>query len=445
MQIFTLAEIRIPPDRQRGAPNPEAVADLADSIEKLGLINPITVDRNSEGTMDLLAGETRYRAMLLLSSQGICVKYSGTTLPLGSVPVNLYTDLSPLARAEIELEENIKRTELPWQRRELAIKRIFDLKLPQATTRQEAYREVIRTIDKVSAEAHVQAKDLSVTPAVVHQAVILSDHLTRPEVAKAKTRNEALKIVSRILRKEEDATRAQTIVGVPGIIQGDALSILASFPDGHFHAICSDPPYGIGITQMSYQSSSEQEYDDSYETWVPLMEGLCDQLRRVLTADASGYLFCDFSRFSDLEGMLRRSGFDVFPRPFIWDRSPDGRLTTPEKWPRRCYECIVYFRRGTRPLYEVRSDVLRFPADRDQLNYHGAKKPVELYVDLLQRIVRPGDRVVDPFAGSGPLLRAGRKLSLETVLIEKDPAYFGLIQKLAEEPAPAPLLADGPL
>lgn len=92
--------------------------------------------------------------------------------------------------------------------------------------------------------------------------------------------------------------------------------------------------------------------------------------------------------------------------------------------------------------------MLRYPADRDQGNYHGAKKPVDLYLDLLQRIVRPGDRVVDPFAGSGPLLRAGKKLSLETVLIEKDPAYFGLIQKLAEESTEAqqPLvLPDSPI
>ena len=33
---------------------------------------------------------------------------------------------------------------------------------------------------------------------------------------------------------------------------------------------------------------------------------------------------------------------------------------------------------------------------------HGAQKPVVVYQNLLQRSVRAGDKVLDPFAGTGP-------------------------------------------
>ena len=74
------------------------VQDLADSIQRVGQINPITVTRDGV----LIAGERRLEACKLISMDyKISVRYVDE---LDSTELQL-----------IELEENLKRAELSWQ------------------------------------------------------------------------------------------------------------------------------------------------------------------------------------------------------------------------------------------------------------------------------------------------------------------------------------------
>lgn len=421
--LLPLANITVPPNRLRPV-LPEDVASLADSIEKLGLLQPIVVEETPDGPL-LRAGEHRIAALSLLFAQGILPLFESSPLPLGFIPVVRLTDLSPLQQIEVELEENTKRRAMTWQQEAAAYARIHALLAPDAPSVKEAVRATLAFASK--------ADPSSINSGLkeAHQTILLGQSLaTNPEVAKAKTKRDAIKALSRQLRKEEDTKRLAS-PSLPTVILGDFRAI--DLPAGPYDLLLVDPPYGIGIEQFSTQKSSEQDYDDSYEQWLPLMAALVDLSDRRLKPDSHGYVFCDSSRFAELSRLFEARGFEVYGRPLIWDRSPDGRLPTPEKWPRRCYECILYFRRGARPLFEIRSDVLSYPADRDPTNYHGAKKPVELFVDLLERSTRPGDLVLDPCGGSGTTLRACRRLGRTAVVVEKDPAYFGLIQRLVGE------------
>lgn len=421
-------QILIPTDRQRETITVEAIAALKSSLLDVGLINPVTLREVGPGTYSLIAGETRLRTLDDCFADSLEIRHGDSTIPLGYVPATLWSELSPLQQFKLEFEENMRRKPLTWKEEAAATQRMALLKQAGGVTPSAIVAETRAAMSEVLPSA---VRNLS----EVHQNILLGQHLANPEVAKAKSRVEAVKIVARVLQKAADvAATAASPIQPAGLIHGDALTELAKFADASFDAIVSDPPYGIGITQMSYQNASEQKYDDSYESWVPLMEGLVTQLARVLKSNAAGFLFCDFTRWRELSVMLEAAKFEVYPRPFIWDRSPDGRLTTPEKWPRRVYECILFFRRGDRALREFRGDVLSYPADRDTDNYHGAKKPVELYVDLLERIVGPGDSVIDPFAGSGPIVRAARQLSLNVWAIEGDDAYFQLMLRLSTPP-----------
>jgi ParB/RepB/Spo0J family partition protein len=423
--ITPLSEVQISPERQRKEFAPEAIAELADSISALGLLQPPLAKRLPEGGNSLLAGERRFRAISLLAAQGERIRFGDSLLPLGTIPLTLISDLSPIDAFRAELHENIIRVDLSWQERTAAFARLHELEQASGKSYREALIATKETIDgPITNTKWVATKE-------THQLVVLGKHLDDPDVAKAKTAQEAVKIVERKLRKKQDSAAPEA--AAPGIIVGDALTELAKLPAASFHCVVSDPPYGIDISQLSYQNSSEQLYDDTYATWSVLLPAVVGELSRVLRPDADGYLFCDFTRFTELAAILTSHGFEVYPKPFIWDRSPDGRLTTAEKWPRRCYECILYFRRGKSPLYEVRGDVLRYPADRSSGNYHGAKKPVELYLDLLQRSTRPGDHVLDPFGGSGPILRAARRHNVSAIMIEGDPAYAGLASRLFQE------------
>jgi site-specific DNA-methyltransferase (adenine-specific) len=64
---------------------------------------------------------------------------------------------------------------------------------------------------------------------------------------------------------------------------------------------------------------------------------------------------------------------------------------------------------------------------------HGAQKPVELFRNLLARSCRPGDTVLDPFAGSGTIFPAAHDLKVLATGIEMEPQYYGMCVKRIEE------------
>jgi site-specific DNA-methyltransferase (adenine-specific) len=92
---------------------------------------------------------------------------------------------------------------------------------------------------------------------------------------------------------------------------------------------------------------------------------------------------------------------------------------------------LLYAVRGDRPVTKLAPDVLTYPTDPN-LNW-AAQKPVALYQDLLVRSCRPGDSVLDPFAGSGTIFPAAHPLKIRATGIELSPEAYGIaIQRLGE-------------
>ena len=86
------------------------IADLAESIQRYGLIQPIVINQDKR----LIAGGRRLAAHIKLGRDTIPVVYRET--------------LSTDELHELELEENIKRKEMTWQERCLNINKIHELK-----------------------------------------------------------------------------------------------------------------------------------------------------------------------------------------------------------------------------------------------------------------------------------------------------------------------------
>ena len=77
------------------------LSDLVLSFKKEGIINPLTVRDNGDGTYYLAAGGRRFKAAALAE--------------LTEVPVRCYSkDLTELDLRSIELMENICRKEMDW-------------------------------------------------------------------------------------------------------------------------------------------------------------------------------------------------------------------------------------------------------------------------------------------------------------------------------------------
>jgi site-specific DNA-methyltransferase (adenine-specific) len=87
--------------------------------------------------------------------------------------------------------------------------------------------------------------------------------------------------------------------------------------------------------------------------------------------------------------------------------------------------------RGKKPVTAIYPDVFESTLERDT-DGHGAAKPIEAYVNLLKRSCRPGDSVLDCFAGTGTILAAAAELKLRATAVEQDPIYYGQILRRLE-------------
>ncbi len=85
----------------------------------------------------------------------------------------------------------------------------------------------------------------------------------------------------------------------------------------------------------------------------------------------------------------------------------------------------------------TKSDVLRYDVvPISQRIGHPCEKPVEMLADLIQTSTRPGDLVLDCFAGSGATGIAAKVTGRRAVLIEYEESYCQLIRKRLENDSP---------
>jgi len=96
VQRVALGRIRPSPFQPRKDFSPEALRELADSIKEQGIVQPLIV-RDSQGALELIAGERRWRAAQLLN--------------LSEVPV-IVREAGDRAVLELALIENLQRENL---------------------------------------------------------------------------------------------------------------------------------------------------------------------------------------------------------------------------------------------------------------------------------------------------------------------------------------------
>ncbi|MCQ2324116.1 MAG: ParB/RepB/Spo0J family partition protein [Paludibacteraceae bacterium] len=106
-----LSQIIANPDQPRRSFDEEALQELADSIREHGVISPITLRKNDDGTYMIIAGERRYRASKLAGLQ--------------TIPAYIRTAKDEQVM-EMALIENIQREDLDAIEIALAYQRLMD-------------------------------------------------------------------------------------------------------------------------------------------------------------------------------------------------------------------------------------------------------------------------------------------------------------------------------
>jgi DNA modification methylase len=271
--------------------------------------------------------------------------------------------------------------------------------------------------------------------------------------------------------------------GRPGaVILADNLDALQAIPDGAVDLVYADPPFatgsarrlasirtgsgdgsrrGFGGRTFRYRVVSEVSWPDN----LPLDDHLValgrrlTEIQRVLAPHGSLYLHVDWRTAHHVRLLLDRVfGAERFLNEIVWAYDYGGRAR--DRWPRK-HDTILWYAKGSRWLFD-REAIERIPymapglvgpdkAARGKLptdvwwmtivppaSAERTGYPTQKPLRLLERIVaassRPGDLVVDPYAGSGTAGVAAARLGRRWLLIDRNPEATAIAEtRLAAE------------
>ena len=421
MQFLPLEELIIKPDRIRKKFNPLDVEGLADSLEALGLMHAVVVEKDG---VTLVAGERRARAIILLYKESRTFNYNGEMVPVGTIPVVNLAELTSNKYKEAEFQENVIRINITWQEKAAAVADFHELREAEAFARGE-----IQTPNATAEELSELSDDPRGPLAVltdVKKDILVATHADDPEVRKAKSREEAFKLIEKKLERQHKERLAREFelsrkATSHNLIQGDLFNELPKLDPETFSCIIADPPYGIGADTFANQSADKHDYEDTPDISNAIMIAIAREGFRITTKRAHLYLFCDIKRFTLVKTLTENESWTVWPTPLIWYRGPNsGIAPRPNHGPRRSYECILFANKGDRRVNHLYVDCLvDFPHIRDEAA-RAASKPSALYKRLIEISCLPGDMVLDPCCGSGPIFDAAEKFGCMAWGIEID-------------------------
>jgi DNA modification methylase len=261
------------------------------------------------------------------------------------------------------------------------------------------------------------------------------------------------------------------------ILHGDNLPLMAAFPDRAFRMVYADPPFNTGREQTRstmrvtgdpdgdrtgfggrrYRTEllERSSYRDSFDDYLGFLEPRLRQIRRLLDAEGTLYLHLDQREAHYAKLLLDEVfGRDAFLNELVW--AYDYGAKPKRRWPAKHDTILVYVRDPARYLFDsdaverepymapglvtaekaargkLPTDVwwhtIVSPTGREKTGYP-TQKPVGIVRRMLQASTRPGDLVLDPFAGSGTLGAAAAELGRRYVLIDESAAAVAVMER----------------
>lgn len=441
MQIIHLSHIVVGP-RQRKKIEKGPLTELRESIRTKGLFHPPVVKEVEGSGMDetgemyeLVVGERRYTAIKELADAKIAFFCNNQCIQPGFIPVtSIWEALTPAQIFEAELDENIRRVDIPWHDRTAALAELHELYKHEnpAQTPYQTAEKLISDLGAGSPKATALSNQNHLTKEV-KQAAILAPHMSNPKIQKARNATEAYNLV---LRMEESKFRTAlakrqllSVAEKPHIElrHGDLLDVLPRLASGLADLILADPPYGIGASAGGFRSRTivHHNYVDTVDNARVLAQAILMEGFRVTKPQANLFLFTDIRHWDFLQTIASQAGWMPFPRPVIWGKSDsEGLAPWGSQGFRITTEYILFATKGQKGLLASPTDYLRF--DRVSDKEHAAEKPVPLLKKLIECSTLPGDFVLDPCCGSGTTLLAAQEMRRIGLGIEKDKDYYEL-------------------
>ncbi|GAA3279234.1 site-specific DNA-methyltransferase [Nesterenkonia halobia] len=253
------------------------------------------------------------------------------------------------------------------------------------------------------------------------------------------------------------------------VLEGENLEHLRGLPDGGFAMIYLDPPFNTGRARTSVRTSTTRHaegdhvgfggrryetvrrllaaYDDSFTDYWEFLEPRLLEAWRLLDRTGTLYLHLDYREVHYAKVMLDVVfGRECFLNEIVWAYDYGGR--TKKRWPTKHDTILVYVKdpqayhfdaeavdrepymapglvtpekaaRGKLPT-DVWWHTIVSPTGREKTGYP-TQKPTGLLRRMVAASSRPGDWVLDFFAGSGTLGAVAAETGRRFVCIDSSP------------------------
>jgi len=268
--------------------------------------------------------------------------------------------------------------------------------------------------------------------------------------------------------------------GADTVVLGDNLAVLPRLPDETFQLVYVDPPFntggrrdrrtlrttragtgtdgdrtGFGGRRYTTAETGRMSYPDSFADYAGFLGPRLEHARRLLTPSGTLYVHLDWRESHYCKVLLDEIfGRDAFLNEVIWAYDYGGRAR--DRWPAKHDTVLVYVKEPGAHLFDQdqieRVPYLapglvgpekaargKLPTDvwwhtivptngREKTGYP-TQKPLGVLRRVLQPSSRPGDWVLDFFAGSGTTGVAAAELGRRFVLVDENPEAVAVMRR----------------
>jgi len=261
------------------------------------------------------------------------------------------------------------------------------------------------------------------------------------------------------------------------VVHGDNATVLPALPDGLFQVVYVDPPFntggrrdrrtlrtmadaegdrtGFGGRRYSSVETARMSYADSFDDYAGFLAPRLEEAHRLLARSGTLYVHLDWREAHYVKVLLDGIfGRDNFLNEVIWAYDFGGRPR--DRWPAKHDTILVYVKERGAHLFD--QDVIdrvpylapdlvgpekaargKLPTDvwwhtivptngREKTGYP-TQKPEGVLRRVLAPSSRPGDWVLDFFAGSGTTGAVAAALGRRFVLVDENPEAIEVMRR----------------
>lgn len=217
------------------------------------------------------------------------------------------------------------------------------------------------------------------------------------------------------------------------LLNMDCMDYLKTCKDNEFDLIVTDPPYKVtargGYTSAGGIMLSEKMRNGSvFEKNSISIDDYIDEFYRVLKDGSHCYIMTNNKNITEFLKVIDRSKFHQI-KILIWVK--DNKIMSQAYMSQ--FEYILFLRKGKfKKINDCgSSDVMQFKNPKNK--FHPSEKPVELMSTLIKNSSMQGDKVLDPFMGSGTTGFSCQLLNRHFTGVELDSSYFEVAKKRIEQ------------